>query len=92
MAGGPHPEILQHPRFEEVFARALAKQGLPHQMGEIVKRLVSGQSDPRSFQCCNTGCMPCVKDYLRAAEQILRELPRDQPPKRRWRWPFTRRD
>lgn len=91
MADGPRPEIEQHPRFAEVLSRALARQGLSEALGESVRRLVTGRTDPRSFQCCDTGCTPCVKDYLRAAEQVLRELPAEAPPERRWRWPFSRR-
>lgn len=89
---GPRPQIVDHPRFEEVLAAALKKQGLPEVMGESVRKLVTGTADPRSFVCCDTGCVPCVKDYLRAAEQVLKALPDDgEAPRRRRLWPFGRR-
>jgi hypothetical protein len=87
MANGPRPGIEQNPRFGEVLEEALRKQGLTPVMGEPVRKLVTGTADPRSFACCNSGCIPCVKDYLRAAEMVLKELPED-PKKRRRLWPF----
>jgi len=90
MENGPRAGIVKHPRYEEVLERALKKQGLPVVMGEPVRQLVTGTADPRSFSCCNSGCIPCVKDYLRAAEIVLTELPEDEKPKRRF-WPFSRR-
>jgi len=88
---GPRAEIVDDPRFDEVFRKALEKNGLAEVMGEPVRRLVTGTADPRGFVCCDTGCIPCVKDYLRAAETVLRELPAGPAPRRR-RWPFGRRD
>lgn len=87
---GPRADIVEDPRFEEVFRGALEKNGLPEVMGEPVRRLVTGTADPRGFVCCDSGCIPCVKDYLRAAEAVLKQLPAAPPPKRRL-WPFGRR-
>ncbi len=90
MTNGPRENIIHHPRFERVFQKALRKQGLPEMLGDSVRRLVQGTADPRSFVCCNSGCVPCVKDYLRAAEEVLKELPEEAPPRRRF-WPFGRK-
>lgn len=73
---GPHPTIVEHPRFQATFQEALARHGLADYMGEPVKRLLTGEADPRTFQCCDTGCRPCMKDYLRAAEMVLTRLAR----------------
>lgn len=54
-----------------LLAAALAKQAIPPQLGDPVRRLILGEISPLEFPCCNTGCMPCNKDYLRAAEQVL---------------------
>ena len=94
MANGPREDIVDHPRFEEVLQKALRKQGLHEVLGESVRRLVTGKADPAGFVCCNSGCVPCVKDYLRAAEMVLRELPEEQPVRRGALgrlWPFSRR-
>ena len=93
MPTGPDPAHLTDPRFEQVFLKALKRQGLAPQLGEPVRQLVGGTADPRQFVCCDTGCMPCVKDYLRAAEEVLRTL--GEPgggaaAKRPW-WAFWRR-
>ena len=91
MPTGPCPELLDDPRFDEVLAGALASHGLVRQFGEPVRQLVSGAADPRTFVCCNTGCTPCQKDYLGAAEKVLVELCKPAGDGRgRW-WAFWRR-
>lgn len=92
MTAGPSPQITEDPRFPEVFGEALKKQNLPPELGEPVRRLVAGEADPRTFLCCDSGCHPCVKDYLRAAEHVLKRLARpvDAAPARPW-WAFWRR-
>jgi predicted RNA-binding Zn ribbon-like protein len=90
MPTGPRLDIVEHPRFEQVLADALQKQGLHPAMAESVRKLVTGTADPRTFVCCDSGCTPCVKDYLRAAENVLKKLSDDAPKKRRL-WPFGRR-
>ena len=93
MANGPREDIVDHPRFEEVLAKALRKQGLHEVLGESVRRLVTGKANLAGFVCCNSGCVPCVKDYLRAAEMVLKELPEGAPEQRRSFarfWPFAR--
>lgn len=94
MPNGPREDIVDHPRFEEVLGRALRKQGLHEVLGESVRRLVTGKADPAGFVCCNSGCVPCVKDYLRAAEMVLNELPAEEPAQDRSLgrfWPFSRK-
>lgn len=70
----PSPSLADDPRFPAAFAQALRKHGLDDFLGEPVRQLVTGQLDPRSLACCNSGCHPCVKDYLGAAELVLKTL------------------
>lgn len=86
MPTGPSPDHVNDPRFEVILANALAKNGLDAYLGDRVRMLVTGKADPRAFQCCNSGCTPCVKDYLRAAETVLQSLdaPVRAAGKRRW--------
>ena len=86
MPTGPSPEIAKHPRFEEVLKKACRKQGLDDYLTDPVRKLVTGTADPTSFQCCNSGCTPCVKDYLRAAESVLTSLGPTLEGRRRRRW------
>jgi hypothetical protein len=80
----PRAHLLQHPRFKECLARALEKHGLEDYFGYAVIKIVTGETDPRSVICCNSGCHPCAKDYLGAAEATIKGL---QEKKRRF-WPF----
>ena len=69
------PQHLDDPRFPALLEEALAKNGLhPSMHGEMVSKLVAGEADPRQYVCCNSGCVPCSKDYLRAAEMLLKKL------------------
>jgi len=72
----PRAHLLQDPRFAEVLAKALRKFGMEEYFGHAVVKLVTGETDPRSVICCNTGCHPCAKDYLGASEFVLKELSR----------------
>ena len=72
----PRAHLLQDPRLPEVLARALRKFGREESFGYAVVKLVTGETDPRSVICCNTGCHPCAKDYLGASEFVLKELRR----------------
>lgn len=68
----PPVSPTQHPQFPEILEKALSKHALDARIhGDTIRRLVSGEADPRSFVCCNSGCMPCSKDFLRAAEEVL---------------------
>lgn len=87
MAPGPSPSILEDARFEDVFRKALADHGLSEGFAEPVRRLVTGTADPRTFVCCDSGCTPCAKDYLGAAEAVLKKLSKPEKPRRR-RWFF----
>ncbi len=80
----PRAHLLQHPRFKESLARALKKHGLESYFGYAVVKIVTGETDPSTVICCNSGCHPCAKDYLGAAEETLKGL---QERKRRF-WPF----
>ena len=80
----PRAHLVQDPRFREVLARALKRHGMEDWFAESVIRLVTGETDPRSVQCCNSGCHPCAKDYLGAAEDVLKGL----APKKRKRFLF----
>ncbi len=92
MPPGPSPLILEDPRFEQVFGAALRKHGLPDYLADPVRKLVSGEADPRSYQCCGSGCTPCMKDYLGAAEMVLRTLSEPAGGSGGWlRRLFTRR-
>jgi hypothetical protein len=75
-AAGPRAHLLQDPRLKEAVARALRKFGMEDYFGSAVVKLVTGETDPRTVMCCNTGCHPCAKDYLGAAEFVLKELAR----------------
>ncbi len=87
MSPGPSPSLAEHPRFPSVLAAALARNGLDAYLADPVRKLVTGSADPRSFQCCGSGCSPCVKDYLRAAEMVLQSLgPALEDRQRRRRW------
>lgn len=91
MTPGPSPQITQDPRFETVLAKALAKHGVPSELDESVRRLVTGAADPRTFVCCDSGCSPCMKDYLRAAEQVITKLNQPEGQGSRPWWAFWRR-
>ena len=80
----PNAHLLQHPKFRESLARALRKHGMEDYFGHAVAKIVSGETDPNTVMCCNSGCHPCAKDYLGAAEETVKGL-RD---KKRWWWPF----
>ena len=72
----PRAHLLADPRLPEVLSRALRKFGMEEYFGYAVVKLVTGETDPRSVICCNTGCHPCAKDYLGASEFVLKELRR----------------
>ena len=72
----PRAHLLRDPRLPDVLAKALRKFGMEEYFGYAVIKLVTGETDPRSVICCNTGCHPCAKDYLGAAELVLKELKR----------------
>ena len=72
----PRAHLLQDPRLPDVLARGLRKFGMEEYFGYAVVKLVTGETDPRTVICCNTGCHPCAKDYLGAAEFVLKELSR----------------
>jgi hypothetical protein len=74
MVDGPSPALLKDPRFEAVVTKAAKRQGLSGTYVDTVRQLVCGSADPRSFPCCDTGCQPCSKDFLRAAEEVLKTL------------------
>ena len=80
---GPRAHLLQDPRLKDALARALRKFGMEDYFGSAVVKLVTGETDPRTVMCCNTGCHPCAKDYLGAAEDTLKGL----QERKRW-WPF----
>lgn len=84
MPVGPSPAHAEDPRLEQVLEDACKKVGLHPTFRQPVRKLVVGEADPRSFQCCNSGCMPCVKDYLKAAEKALLTLGPVASRKRRW--------
>jgi hypothetical protein len=92
MTNGPRENIVDHPHFDEVLKKAMQKNNLHETLSDSVRRLVSGQADPKQYVCCDSGCVPCVKDYLRAAEAVLRELPVGPPTQRSLLsrlWPFS---
>ncbi|MGQ0552246.1 MAG: hypothetical protein ACT4PU_03410 [Planctomycetota bacterium] len=78
----PRAHLLQDPRLPAALARALRKHGMEDWFDHAVLKLVSGETDPRSMHCCNSGCHPCAKDYLGAAEMVLKEL--SQKKRRFW--------
>jgi hypothetical protein len=81
----PRAHLLQDPRLPGLLATALQKHGMDEFLGDAVVALVTGATDPRTMICCDTGCHPCAKDYLGAAEYVLKGLTR---PRRRllfWR-------
>lgn len=81
----PDARHADDPRLPELLEKALAKNGLHPQLHtDMVRKLVLGQADPRQYVCCNSGCVPCSKDYLRAAEQVLGKLGKPAKRKRRW--------
>ena len=81
----PRAHLLQHPKFRESLARAMRKHGLEDYFSFAVVKIVTGETDPRTVICCNSGCHPCAKDYLGAAEDTIKGL---KDGKRRWWWPF----
>jgi hypothetical protein len=70
----PRAHLLQDPRLKPLLAKTMAKYRLEEYFEHTVVRLVTGETDPRSLVCCNTGCRPCAKDYLGCADTVLREL------------------
>lgn len=83
-APAPRADLLKHPEFQAVLARAMKKHGLEEYFSYTVIKLVTGETDPRSVICCNTGCHPCAKDYLGAAEDTIKGL----GPKKKRFWLF----
>jgi hypothetical protein len=81
-APAPRADLLKHPLFKDSLARAMKKHGLEDYFSHAVIKLVTGETDPRSVICCNTGCHPCAKDYLGAAEDTLKALQKKR--KRFW--------
>ena len=78
----PRAHLLTDPRLREVLDRAMRKHGLEDYFEHAVLKLVSGETDPRSLQCCDSGCHPCAKDYLGAAEHVLKSLTQARKKKR----------
>lgn len=71
----PPSSPTDHPQYAQILEKALARHALhPDMHGETIRRLVAGETDPRAFVCCNSGCVPCSKDYLRAAEEVLTKV------------------
>lgn len=83
MATGPSPALLEDPRFDDAITTAAQRQGLTPEFEESIRQLVGGSADPSSFGCCNSGCRPCSKDFLRAAEEVLNILA-EPPAKPAW--------
>ncbi|RKY21022.1 MAG: hypothetical protein DRQ55_05810 [Planctomycetota bacterium] len=71
MPTGPDPTHADDPRLPGLLAAALKQQGIAPELGESVRRLVLGSASPLEFVCCDSGCSPCNKDYMRAAERVL---------------------
>jgi hypothetical protein len=83
----PHPDaprahLAADPRLPEVLAKAMRKHGLEDYFEHAVIKLVTGETDPRTMQCCDSGCHPCAKDYLGAAEQVVKSLTQTKKKKR----------
>ncbi|MHC5211616.1 MAG: hypothetical protein ACYTG2_12925 [Planctomycetota bacterium] len=70
----PRAHLLEDPRLPALLKKALAKHGMEDYFEHAVLQLVTGETDPRGVICCNTGCHPCAKDYLGAAEYVLTGL------------------
>jgi hypothetical protein len=70
----PRAHLTADPRFRGVLQGAMKKYHLEEYFEHSVVKLVTGETDPRTLICCNTGCRPCAKDYLGAAETVLRQL------------------
>jgi hypothetical protein len=70
----PRAHLVTDPRFRGVLNSAMKKYHLEEYFEHSVVKLVTGETDPRTLVCCSTGCRPCAKDYLGAAETVLREL------------------
>lgn len=68
---GPDPAHADDPRLPELLRVALAKHAIPPELADPVRKLVTGQASPLEFRCCDSGCIPCNKDYMRAAEKVL---------------------
>ena len=51
----PRAHLLQHPKFRESLARAMRKHGLEDYFSFAVVKIVSGETDPRTVICCNSG-------------------------------------
>jgi hypothetical protein len=75
-ATAPRAHLLADPRLPDLLKKALRKHGMEDWFEHAVVQLVSGETDPRSLMCCNSGCHPCAKDYLGAAEYVLSGLRR----------------
>jgi hypothetical protein len=78
----PRAHLLDDPGLRDALDRAMRKYGLEDWFEHAVLQLVTGETDPRTLQCCDSGCHPCAKDYLGAAEMVLNSLTR--PNKKRW--------
>ncbi len=83
MSVKPAQELLADPRFEGACRSAMRKHGIPPFMELQIRKLVAGKTDPRTLQCCHSGCQPCAQDILGCTERILKTLAK---PKRRWRF------
>jgi hypothetical protein len=81
-AARPDAAWLTDPRLPKLVAGAMRKHGIPEYLDDQIRNLVSGKSDPRTYQCCHTGCQPCVQDIMGCAATVLGKLAR--PKKRFW--------
>jgi hypothetical protein len=71
---GPDPAHADDPRLPQLLAAALRSQAIPPELSDPVMKLITGNASPLEFRCCDSGCMPCNKDYMRAAEKVLVKL------------------
>jgi hypothetical protein len=83
-SGAPRAHLLADPRWREVLQKAMSRHGLEDWFEDAVTRIVTGETDPRTVVCCDSGCHPCAKDYLGAAEQVVRTLTRPEKKRRRF--------
>jgi hypothetical protein len=81
----PRAHLAEDPRLREVMEKSMRKFGLEDWFEDAVLKLVTGETDPRTMQCCDSGCHPCAKDYLGAAELVVKTL---TSTKKKKRWMF----
>ncbi len=68
--------LRNHPRYEAALASAMNRVGLPDYARFQLEKILSGEIDEASLQCCHSGCDPCNGDLLKCVGKVRAKLSR----------------